>query len=465
MADGVKKINEWIMKDGRVIGITKNITATKFEPGTFFVNPQEGILKYNQVSSAGAKSWQKFLPAKIFDENTITRPLLVDSIINATKLENNAVIESKILNGAVTNLKLANNSVSTEKIKDLHVTTEKINNLAVTEYKLRNDAVTEAKIKDLAVTSSKISPLNVLNTHLANNTIRVDKLFDKTITNAKIADNTITEGLLVNKSVTENKIKELAIKAKHIDYNQVQTIHLLDRNVTGTKIATNSLKDEHMMLNSINANKLIDTSIVTSKLADRCVTNAKIADKSVDRDKLESTLKSLIDESIRVEGTNQTATVKGNLKVNGNIDATGNITGARVYNPVFADLAEAYIPTMNVEVGDAVCLLPCGNLLVEPLNKSNANLFLGFVSDQYASCYGGSAEELESGEKVAIALKGRIPVKMDTTKPDVKVGSFIGIENGEIVAYKQAVNYFYRPQTSIGRIIAVIDSNSAIVQI
>lgn len=465
MADGVKKINEWIMKDGRVIGVTKDITAAKFEPGTFFVNPQEGILKYNNISSAGTKSWQKFLPTKIFDENTITRTLLIDDIINTSKLENNAVTEPKILNGAVTNIKLANNSISTEKIIDLNVTTEKINNLAVTEYKLRNDSVTELKIKDLAITSSKISPLNVLNTHIADNTIRVEKIFDKTITSNKIADHAIIENLLANKCVTENKIKDLAIKTKHIDYNQVQTIHLADRNITGNKIATNCLKDEHMMANSINANKLIDTSIITNKLADRCVTNAKIADRSIDRDKLEGTLKSLIDESIRVEGVNQTATVKGNLKVNGNIDATGNITGARVYNPVFADLAEAYIPTMNVEVGDAVCLIPCGNLLVEPLNKFNSHLFLGFVSNQYASCYGGSSEELESGEKVAIALKGRIPVTMDTTNPDVKIGSFIGIENGEIIAYKQSINYFCKPQTSIGRIIDIINPNSALVQI
>ena len=465
MADGVKKINEWIMKDGRVIGITRDITASKFEPGTFFVNPQEGILKYNNVSAAGAKSWQKFLPTKIFDENTITRPLLVDSIINSSKIEKDAVTESKILNGSIVNSKLALNSVTTDKITDLNVTTEKLAEYCVTEYKLRNNAVTEPKILDLAVTSSKIRPLNVLNTHIANNTIRVDKLYDKTITNDKIADGTIIEKLLDNNSVTESKIKDLAIKSKHIDYNQVKTIHILDRNITGPKIATNSLKNEHMIDNSINANKLINTSITTDKLADRSITNAKLEDGSVDRDKLEKTLKSLIDESIRVEGTNQTATVKGNLKVNGNIDATGNITGARVYNPVFADLAEAYIPTMPINVGEAVCLTPCGNLLVEPLNKTNSNLFIGFVSDQYAACYGATPEELKDGEKVAIALKGRIPVKMDTTKTDVKVGSFIGIENGEIIAYKQAINYFCRPQTSIGRIIDIIDKNTALVQI
>lgn len=465
MADGVKKINEWIMKDGRVIGITKDIVATKFEPGTFFVNPQEGILKYNNIDAAGTKSWRKFLPNKIFDDGTITRPLLVDNIINSAKLENNAVTSSKIANGAVTNSKLGQAAVTTDKITDLHVTTEKIADFAVNEHKLRTDAVTEPKIKDLAVTASKIKPLNVLNTHIANETIKEEKLFNKTITNAKIANGTIIESLLAKDSVTESKIKSLSIKSKHIDYNQVQTIHVADRNITGPKVATNSLKDEHMIANSINGNKLINTSIVTNKLSDRCVTNAKIADGSVDRDKLEGTLKSLIDESIRVEGVNQVATVKGNLKVNGNIDASGNITGAKVFNPVFADIAEAYIPTMNIEVGEAVCLVPCGELLVEPLNNSNAHLFLGFVSDQYASCYGATPEEIESGKKVAVALTGRIPVKMDTTNEDVKVGSFLGIENGKIVVYKQAINFFCKPQTSIGRILRIIDENTALVQV
>lgn len=463
MADGVKKINEWIMKDGRVIGITKDITPTKFEPGTFFINPHEGILKYNNVNSTGTKSWQKFLPVKIFDEATITRALLVDNIINSAKLENNAVTTNKIVNNAITNPKLANNCITTEKIADLNITTEKIAEVSITEYKIRNNAVIESKIKDSAVTSSKIKPLNILNTHIANSTITQDKLYDKTITNSKIANNTITEALLVNQCVTKNKIKDLAIKSKHIDYNQVKTTHILDRNVTGTKIATNTLKDEHFISNSVNANKLLNTSITTEKLKDKCVTNAKLGDKCVDRDKLENTLKSLIDESIRVEGANQTATVRGNLKVNGNIDATGNITGVRVYNPVFADLAEAYIPTMNLEVGQAVCLLPCGNLLVEPLNKHNAHLFLGFVSDQYASCFGSNEQDIKDGEKVAIALKGRIPVKIDTA--NLKIGSFIGIKDGELIAYEQINNTYYKPNSSIGRIINIINHNTALVQI
>lgn len=465
MSDGIKKINEWIMKDGRVIGITKDITASKFEPGTFFVNPQEGILKYNNMSSTGTKSWTKFLPTKIFDDSTITRNLLTDNIINSVKIEDDAVITSKIKNGAIVNAKLAQNCVTTDKITDLHVTTEKINDYAVNEYKIRNSSVTEDKLRDLAVTSSKIKQLNILNSHIADETIKQDKLFNKTITNAKIANDTITEALLTKDSVTDPKIKSLAIKSRHIDYNQVLTTHILDRNITGTKVAKNSLSDEHMIINSINADKLSNGTVITDKLKDRAVTNAKIADNSVDMDKLESTVRTLINESIRVEGVNQVATVKGNLSVQGNITATGNITGAKVFNPVFADIAEAYVPTMKLEVGEAVCLTPCGNLLVQPLSKTNAHLFLGFVSDQYAACYGATEEELQSGEKVAIALTGRIPVKMDTTKENVKVGAFIGIANGEIVAYKQAINFYCKPQTSIGRILQIIDKNTALVQI
>lgn len=465
MADGVKKINEWIMKEGRVIGITKDISASKFEGGTFFVHPNQGTLKYNNVDNAGNKSWKKFVPVTIFDEKTIVRSLLDDKVINESKLEDFCVTTNKIADDSIVSKKLKNSCIITEKIADLNVTTEKLADYVVTEYKIRDYSVSTNKIKNLAVTTDKIALKNVINNHIADDTIKNEKLFSKTIDNTKIKDLTVIESLLGPDSVTSTKIKELAIKSSHIDINQVKTTHVLDRNITGPKVATNCLKDEHMMDNSINANKLMDGSLKTDKIADLNVTNSKIAKNAVDMDKLESNLQGLIKDAIRVEGANNTATVKGNLKVNGNIDATGNITGVKVYNPVFADVAEAYFPTMKVEPGDAVCLLPCGSLLVEPLSATNAHLFLGFVSDQYAACYGAVEEELKSGVKTAVALTGRIPVKMDTTHEDARVGSYIGISNGKIVAYKQAINYFYKPQTAIGRIIDVIDDKTALVQI
>lgn len=461
MADGVKKINEWILKDGRVIGITKDISASKFEPGTFFINPSTGLLKYDSVDSVGNKSWKKFLPTVMFDEKTIERGLLADLIINESKLDNNSVVRNKIKDGEVVNSKLGIKSVTTEKIEDLHVTTEKLDNYAVTTSKIRDYQITESKYADESISTRTIRPLSIINTHIANKTIKGDKLFSKTVTNAEIKDLTVIESLLAPNAVTESKIKESAVKGKHVAVNSLETLHYIDRSVTGNKVAKNTLKDEHMMLNSINGDKLQDGSLGSSKMSDGAVINSKIQNKAVDMDKLDDITQTLIRESIRVDGTTNTATVGGNLKVNGNITATGNITGAKVFNPVFADIAEAYIPTMEVEVGDAVCLTPCGKLLVEPLRKGNEKMFIGFISDQYAACYGATPEELAEGEKVAVALTGRIPVKMNTK--EFRVGDWIAIIDGEFIPVRYMG--YSKPNQSVGRVLDIIDENHALVQV
>lgn len=466
MADGVKKINEWIMKEGRVIGITKDIAASKFEGGTFFVHPNDGVLKYNNVDKAGNKSWQKFLPIKIFDDLTIKRSLIDNKAINESKLEDGAITTIKIKDNSVSNSKLQTNSVTTEKIKDLHVTTEKINNYAVTEHKILDSAISTSKIKNLAVTSDKLASLNVTNNHIAEGTIKNSKLFNKTITNEKIADGTLVTALYKNSSITSSKIGNLQILSNHIADLNVETKHIKNRAVTGAKVAQNTLKDENMIVNSINADKLTDGSIVNSKYKDLSISGRKLENNTIDISKLENNLKSLITDAVRVDGTTNTATVNGNLKVNGNIDAIGNITGAKVFNPVFADIAEAYIPTVkDMTIGQAVCLTPCGGLKVEPLTKDNSHMFIGFISDQYAACYGATPEQIESGEMVAVALTGRIPVKMDTTNKHIRVGAFITIEQGKIVPNPHFANLYCKPTSSVGRIIDIIDEETVLIQV
>lgn len=444
MADGIKKVNEWTLKDGRVIGLTKEMNAAKFEGGTLFINPNRGELKYNNIDNSGTKAWKKFLPINIFEENTIVTSLLQDGSVTEPKLANSAVTTPKIKDLAITEPKLADASVTTPKIMNLHVTEEKIANYAVTEFKLRNESVTTPKLKNLCVTTDKIAIENVLNTHIARNTIRNDRLFNKTLTNEKIADKTIIESLLADQSVSSKKLANDSVLSHHVAASQIRTQHLLDRNVTGPKIATKTLKDEHFIVNSVNGDKLLDGSIKTPKLNDLSVTNSKIANGAVDLDKLESITKALIMESIRVEGANQTATVKGNLKVNGNIDATGNITGAQVFNPVFADVAEAYIPVEKLEAGDPVCLSLAGGLRVEKLNKDNQERFIGFVSDNYAMLLGAGAEEVAVGDKVPVCLVGRIKINVPK-EFEFQIGSFIHIVNGRIRSFPQrSLNCFGR---------------------
>lgn len=465
MADGVKKINELIMKEGRVIGITKNISASKFDGGTLFIDPNEGILQYNNISGTGAKSWEKFLPTKIFDDLTIRRSLLENNIINASKLENNSVIESKIKDGVVSTNKIKNNAITTEKITDLHVTSEKINNLAITEYKIRDGAVTKDKIKDSAIDGNKIAKLSINANHITDQAVTNAKIYNKTITNAKIANGTITTGLLEDDCVTSAKLGDNQVLSNHIAQLNVKTAHIADRNVTGVKIAKETIKNEHFSNNTLDAIKLLDNSIGEYKYKDLSIGGTKIKDDTISINKLDSSLESLIVDAIRVDGTNNTATVNGNLKVDGNITATGNITGAKVFNPVFADIAEAYVPTAKFEVGQAVCLSEEGGLKVEALTKDNAHMFLGFVSDQYAACYGATPEQIESGELIAVALTGRIPVIMDTTHNNARVGAYVGIEEGKVLPFPYYNRHHCVPTSSVGKIIDIIDEKTALVKI
>lgn len=465
MADGVKKINEYIMKDGRVICITKDLSANKFEGGTLYIHPNQGLLKYNNVDNSGSKTWKKFLPSNIFDEKTIVRALLQDSIINESKIEDSAVSERKIKNDAVTSVKIKNGSVIRDKIADENVTREKIARLAINTEKLADSSVTTPKINNLAITTDKLGLGAVTNNTIANETIRNEKLYNKTITNEKIANATIIEALLAANCVTESKVKEASIKDRHIASNQIKEIHIVDRSVTRTKIQKKSVFDEHLNINNINGDKLLDLSVGETKLKDASITNRKISNGSVDYEKLESHLRTLIDESIRVEGVNNTATVKGNLKVEGNIDAIGNITGAKVFNPVFADIAEAYIPVTPMEAGDAVCLCNCGGLRIEKLNNLNTARFIGFVSNNYASCFGATDKEIESGEKVAVALTGRIPVKVDDANI-FNIGDFIGISNCKVIVIKNTErNKFKRYEQAVGRVLDRIDNHTILCQI
>lgn len=449
MADGVKKINEWIMKDGRTINITKSIDATKLEGGTQFINPITGLLQYVNISNIGAKAWKHYDPMVIFQSQTIKTSLIADLNITTEKINNLAVTTEKINNMAVVEGKIGTAAVTETKIKDDSVTTGKILNSAVITSKINNEAVTNSKLGSQSVTNDKIFNETIINTNIANGTIQNAKMFNKTLENTKIKDKTIIESLFGDESVS----------TRALETDSVTTEKIALRNVIRSKIALKAIGsdevDEEVIdtyhVSSLNASKLINNSILEPKYGDLSVSNRVLAEKSVSIEKLDENVDDLIMRSIRVETSQtvfgsvykDTAWCKGSmliqsplsngivtLNVKGNIISTGTVTATKCFNPVFADLAEAYVPTEKMESGDPVCLSLDGNLKVEKLNKENTSRFIGFVSDEYATVFGATPEELKSGKKVAITLVGRIKIKMP--KEDGKIGDYIAIVDGHV---------------------------------
>lgn len=462
MADGVKKINEWLMKDGRVIGITRELDASKFDGGTLFISPATGSLKYNKVN-AGTKTWEKFDPVNVFNElsipgtlindNAITKTKILDGAITSSKIDTGAVSTDKIINGAITNDKMAQNSVGITQIIDG----------AISENKLAVSSVTTDKIGIGAVTEEKIGHRTIIDQNIALDTITDSNMFPKTLTGRSIADKSITLGLMSDNSIGTINLCNNSVTADKIGNYQLKTRHLDDRQITGVKIGLGTMTDDNFSNNTINASRLTNYSITPLQLHDDAIVSRTIKDGEVGKTKLSMTVQTLIDDAIRVNSENQTATIGGNLHVNGNITSVGTITGSKVFNPVFADIAEAYIPTCTMEPGDAVCLNLDGGLRVEPLTELNQNRFLGFTSNQYAACYGCEEKELTSGQKVAVALTGRIPVKVEkhNCKKVDYIGGYLKIKNGKLVAFTNICDN----QDSVGRIIDIINEDTLLIQV
>ncbi len=104
-------------------------------------------------------------------------------------------------------------------------------------------------------------------------------------------------------------------------------------------------------------------------------------------------------------------TVSGNLNVTGAITATGNITGAKVYNAVWnADYAEGFdYVGQTPEVGEIVEL--CGNNKVR-VATNNSDMVIGVCSDTYWALAGCSIDEIKNGNKVAVGLVGQVTIKV-----------------------------------------------------
>lgn len=448
MADGIKKINEWLLKDGRTLNVTRNIDSNKLEGGTQFINYNTGLLQYVGLTSTGAKEWKNYDPMIIFLPQSIKTNLIADKNVTTAKINDLGVTTIKLDNSAVTEPKLATNSVTETKILNSSVTRNKVADGAINDIKLAENSVTEPKILNGSVTADKIAALTIIDNNIADNTITNKKFFNKTLENTKIKDKTLIETLYADKSVSTRALADVSVTEVKVALNAITTTKVKDRSITGPKIALNAIATEHV--DSIDGGKLIDNSITEPKYKSLSVSTRALANASINMDKLNANVADLINRSIRVEKSQtidnvvyadtawcrghmilkQPASGNANLTVHGNITATGTVTATKCYNPVFADLAEAYIPLEEVKPGEPVALSKFGGLKVEKLDSHNQDRFIGFVSDEFATCYGATEEELKSGKKIPVTLVGRIQIK--AKGEEANVGDYVYIVDGRV---------------------------------
>ena len=433
MAHGVRKVNEFIVRDGRALIMTQNVASSTSQTqwdsiadGTLYISPINGDIKYKSKGSA-PRAWTKFLPGNLFEEQDITGNFLRDLTITEIKMAKDSISTRTIINRNVTSPKIAlgailtehfeNNSLDGKVVKDNTLNGSKLVNLSLDGAKLKDRTIEGIKLKQLTVTDLEHSSNSVTTSKITNLNVTEPKLSNDAVSTRTIKDLNVTTSKLANLSVTNPKIGEGAVDWKNINKDAVRTNHILNLNVTESKLSNDA----------VITRTIKNLNVTTSKLADDAVTTPKILNKNVTLAKLEDSVQSVIRNAVVHDG--DYATVNANLRVRGNIIADPNnltktISGFKVYNPLFADYAEGFVVTEPVEEGHIVEIDKYGCVKKA---EAYSRKIVGIVSERYGMCLDADEEDIKSGAKTAVGLVGKVPVQV---VGKVSAGDFI-ISSGD----------------------------------
>ena len=421
MGRGIKKISENVIADKRSLTLVTK-SAAEGAPALLeevelheLINTEAmplGMLNVDYSTrglsmkvSQGEKDadavWTKLDAKNTLIQQSVITSLIKDANVTTAKIANQNVTTEKIKDQNVTTAKIANQNVTTDKIKDLNVTTEKINSLAVTNDKLATNSVSTIKIQDKNITTAKLNDQAVTTVKIASEAVTEAKIGPNAVTTVKIKNDAVIESKIKNGSVTEWKIADRAIHAHNIAIGGVSNGNLQD--------------------SSVSTEKIEDFSVINSKIANETIIGKdKIVKNSITKDRLDFELNDILDRAVLHDG-NGNVTGEGGSTVIDNLTAKGDIYARRVYNVVYMDIAEGYIPGEELEAGDIVAMHEDGK--VYKANNIN-ECIVGVVSNEFANCLGASKEELFSGEKVAVGMIGKIHVKV---KGPVRLGQRIDV--------------------------------------
>lgn len=422
MGRGIKKISENVIAEKRSLNLVtasaqnalalqedvelKGVINTEAMPlGMLNVDYSvRGIsMKVAQGDKDNDSTWSKLDAKHTLIQQSIITNLIKDQNVTTEKIKDQNVTEAKI----------RDTDVTTRKIRDLNVTTEKLNDSAVTTIKIADQNVTTAKIKDQNITTIKIKDYNVT----------TDKIADQNITTRKIKDGAITAAKISDREVHENHMADNSISNRTIINGAVTEYKIADGAIHAHNIATGGVSNANLQNAAVSTDKIEDQAVTNDKIANETINGAeKIAPNSITIDRLEPDLVDELERAVLHDGNgNITGNGEDGSTVLNNIKANGDVYAHRVYNVVYMDIAEAYIPGEKLESGDIVAMHEDGKVYKA---KSINDCIVGVVSNEYAHCLGCSREELEEGSKVAVGMIGKIHVKV---KGPVRLGQRISI--------------------------------------
>jgi hypothetical protein len=149
------------------------------------------------------------------------------------------------------------------------------------------------------------------------------------------------------------------------------------------------------------------------------------------------------------------------LHVNGNIIATGSITGATVLGAVYQDLAEWVPASSDMAPGTVVVLNLEKTNEVMPSARSYDTAVAGVVSATPGIILG-----VGSDAKEQVAATGRVKVRVDARKASIRVGDLLVTSDTPGTAMRSAPmdvhgRQFHQPGTIIGKALEPLDDGVA----
>ena len=438
MADGIKKISENVIRPGRALTLTNTSIADYdgIPSGSLRTVMDTKGLQY-KISN---NNWSKFMGEGILEYGSITTNLLANKSVTNPKIADQAVDTRTLKDSSVTTIKIADLNVTTQKIANLAVTTSKLDNKSVTEPKLGDSAVSERTIAMNAVTTNKIKDRSIIEIKIAQNAVTNYQIARDAVQTPNILDLNVTYEKIADGAVYGAKIPDSGIDHMHIRANAVTTVKVADGAITGGaatsgtgKIAAQTITSYNIKDKSLSTINFADKSVTGDKIAEATIENKHIANNTISKSKLDTAVQSTIDNAV-VHDSNGHAKVIKSLSIGTNPQAgyalavDGDMIANRVYNAVYMDIAEGYVPGEDLEPGDIVAIESDGKVYKADMFSK---CIVGVVSDQYATCFGATPEELRNKTKVAIGLIGKVPVKV---KGYACIGQYINLSDEPGVA-------------------------------
>lgn len=415
MAEGIRKINEYVMTPGRTVVVTDpNLSFTNFEDGTLLIDASANV----KVKKSAQTDWINFTPSNLFLNKSISSNLIADGTITNQQIASATILEKNIKDSEITTSKILDSAITTAKISNSAVTNDKILNSTIKNEKIANGTLTNIKLADLTIETGKLKDACVTTAKINTSAVTTDKINALAVTTAKINDAAVTTGKINDSAVTEIKIATNAVTNTKIYNNAVTADKISDSAITTNKINNAAVTTAKIANAAVTTAELGNSAVTTAKILDGAITTIKIGENQVTSDKLSKTLISAINTSVKLDATG-IASVNGGFYVKNNITCDGTITATKVYNAVYNDLAEGYVPGESLVPGTITEIREDGKVYKA---TSLSSAIVGVVSDEFAECYGASEEELLSGKKVAVGLIGKVHVLV---KGPVKVGDRI----------------------------------------